>query len=103
MQKTVGDGRREEGHLFDPRRRSLPAEGSVRSRSLHPSRRLLRHRFAITRIRQVPPSDVPEGGLCFAWNSSVDGCGRQDPSLKGLIGGIPECLEVGGDEEVVLG
>ena len=26
-----------------------------------------------------------------------------EPSLKGLIGGIPECLEVGGDGEAVLG
>ena len=36
------------------------ASGRFRSlRSLHPSQRLLRHRFAITCIRRAPPSDEP--------------------------------------------
>ena len=42
------------------------ASGRLRSRrSLHPSQRLLRHRFAITCIRRVPPSNVSEGGHAF--------------------------------------
>ena len=48
-----------------PRQRQL-ASGRFRSlRSLHPSQRLLRHRFAITCIRRVPPSNVSEGGHAF--------------------------------------
>ena len=46
-------------------RRQSPPEGSVRFRSLHPSQRLLRHRFAITCIRRAPPSNVSEGGHAF--------------------------------------
>ena len=40
--------------------------GRFRSlRSLHPSQRLPRHRYAITCIRRVPPSNASEGGHAF--------------------------------------